>query len=75
MEKVIAKFVCVDKTVNEDGTGNVSFLAVTMGSPENEQFFSMTPSGSLSMGILNPDALAAFEKGKEYFLTFTLAVE
>lgn len=73
MEKVIAKFVCVDKQVADDGTGNVQLLPVTSGSPENDSFFNATPSGSLGMNILNPDALKVFERDKQYYLTFTPA--
>lgn len=51
---------------------NVTFQAVYSEdkTSENYSFSQATPSLSLSMNISNPGAFGAFEKGKEYFLTF-----
>lgn len=40
---------------------------------ENESWSKATPSGDLRMQITNPEALAQFSVGKEYFLDFTEA--
>jgi hypothetical protein len=40
---------------------------------ENKQFWDATPSGSLQLGVVNPEAWKHFEIGKEYYLDFTLA--
>lgn len=72
---VRAKFTCISKTHDTDRAefGTVSLQSVHSGSPENEQFFNMTPSGSISMGILNPEAFTQFEPGKDYYIDFTQA--
>ena len=38
---------------------------------ENAEFFRLTPSGQLRMGILNEAAADYFEVGKSYYLDFT----
>lgn len=70
-----AKFTCIDKThsTSDPSHGEVSLRAVHAGSPENESFFNATPFGSISLGILNPDAFAQFEPGKDYYVDFTPA--
>ncbi len=47
--------------------------AVYDGSPENKEFFKWTPSGQISLGILNKKAWEQFELGKEYYVDFTSA--
>jgi hypothetical protein len=51
----------------------LKFTPVIDGSPENKKFYSYTPSGSLELGTVNPEAWEKFELGKEYYLDFTLA--
>ncbi len=65
------KFRCTSATP-KDGAGphTASFTAVTSGSPENEQFFSATPGGSLSLSVVRQQH---FEVGKEYYLDITPA--
>lgn len=69
---VRAKFKCYSKTQSVYGE-SIKMFPVTSGSQENEQFFKWTPSGTLEMGIVNPDAAKQFEVGKEYYLNFELA--
>lgn len=52
---------------------SVQLCAVSGGSPENDQFFNASPSGSISLGILNPAASEQFEEGAEYYVDFTRA--
>ena len=40
------------------------------GSDENKAFWDATPSGSLQLGVVNPEAWKEFELGKEYYLDF-----
>jgi hypothetical protein len=47
--------------------------AVYGGSPENKKFFRWTPNGQITIGVLNPEAWAQFELGKEYYVDFTPA--
>lgn len=72
MQTVRAKFRCEEIT---QGTGGhaVKLLAVTSGSPENAQFFKYTPSGAITLAILNPEAAAAFVVGAEYYVDFSPA--
>lgn len=46
--------------------------AVTSGEG-NESWSKWTPSGSLRMCVTNPNAVAFFVEGAEYYLDFTLA--
>lgn len=41
------------------------------GTPENERFHKASPSGTLTMTVDNPEALAKFELGKSYYLDFS----
>jgi hypothetical protein len=50
----------------EIGT-EVELAAVYDGSEENKKYFRYTPNGKISFGILNQDAAAIFELGKEYY--------
>jgi hypothetical protein len=40
---------------------------------ENSKFWDASPSGSLTLGTINPEAWSQFELGKEYYLDFTPA--
>jgi hypothetical protein len=42
-------------------------------SHENSKFWKQSPSGSLELGTINPEAWKQFELGKQYYLDFTLA--
>lgn len=43
------------------------------GSPENKQFYKWTPSGSIILSTINPNAAKEFAEGKEYYVDFTVA--
>lgn len=68
---VKAKFYCVEiaKTVNG---GKVRLQAVCRGE-DNKKWASYTPSGVIDLTILNEVAVAEFDVGEEYFVTFTPA--
>lgn len=70
MSATRAKFKCQSVLTTESGR-NVTLQPVIGGSEENEKFFSYTPSGSIELGILNPDV--KMEVGKEYYVDFTEA--
>lgn len=59
-----------DKTFS---TTTIRLIAVTSGSEENKTWAKYTPCGSVELQINNPDAVNAFELGKEYFVDFTKA--
>lgn len=40
---------------------------------ENSRFWDASPSGSLQLGTINPEAWSRFELGKEYYLDFVPA--
>lgn len=62
---------------NPNGTtrtiDDVELQPVTGGSEENKRFFESSPSGSIKLGCLNPEASKQFEIGREYYIDFTLA--
>lgn len=51
----------------------VKLVAVTGESEENKKFFRWTPNGTISMGVLNPEAWKQLELGKQYYVDFTEA--
>ena len=66
---VIAKFQVTGKRVLEHGE-EISLFVVTTGSPENKEFFSLTPYGSISLGTINKEAAKQFVMGKECKVIF-----
>lgn len=70
---VVAKFFVQEVVPTAEGTSTaqkVTLGAVTRGT-ENALWSQYTPSGLITLGILNEDATAQFEKGAEYLVTFT----
>lgn len=65
---VRCKFKCDSKTVDGNGDAQISMSPVYTGSPENEQFFRYTPSGSFQFGTVNKAAADQIEEGKEYYI-------
>ena len=51
----------------------LNFTPVSGSEGENKVFWDATPSGSLQLGVVNPEAWKAFELGAEYYLDFTKA--
>ena len=51
----------------------LNFTPVSGDEGENKQFWDATPSGSLQLGVVNPEAWEHFELGGEYYLDFTKA--
>lgn len=75
---VRAKFLCQSVTKIKSWPGvkegepflyNSEFNVVSVGSPENKEFFASTPSGQISIKSTGD----LFEPGKEYYIDFTLA--
>jgi hypothetical protein len=72
---VVAKFFVQDVQTFEGATAsNVTLGAVCRG-VENASWSAATPSGSISMSILNDAATGQFVKGQEYYVTFERAVK
>lgn len=67
-----AKFVVETRTESVSGF-KVLLRAVTSTSPENAKFFNYTPSGTLEMGLVNPETAEQFVPGKELYIDFTEA--
>lgn len=86
---VRAKFVCDTITrelgsTRDPATGDwvqsevhtIKFSPVYHGDDpqhENSKFWSATPSGSIQFACVNPDAVAQFEPGGQYYVDFTKA--
>lgn len=74
MAIIRAKMRCIKKTSSKSAYGpsgttdseSVEFQPVV--GPGNEEWSKWTPSGSLTMQINNPDAVAKTEVGKDYFI-------
>jgi hypothetical protein len=64
-------FVRLMSPKDAEGKCSVTLSAVYGVSEENKRFFSLTPAGEIGLGILNPEAVKAFELGKEYYVDFT----
>jgi hypothetical protein len=71
---VRAKFMCHYVQPTNDGViAHMHAVYSTDPNNPNHSWSKATPGASLQMTISNPDAVAAFEQGKEYFLDFTPA--
>jgi hypothetical protein len=73
---VRAKFLVTEKKENHstpESVFTITMNPVTSGSPENDQFYKYTPGGQLVLSVLNPDAAAALEVGKQYYIDITPA--
>jgi hypothetical protein len=72
---VRAKFVVVSVSSVQhhrcEKQESVEMQPVIGSSEENKSWSKYTPSGSLKMTITNPEAMAQFELGKEFYLDFT----
>lgn len=71
---VVAKFyvTSITRSHPEAPAAQINMGAVCRGAA-NSEWASATPSGSLVMTVRNDAAIAQFEAGKEYYLTFTEA--
>lgn len=65
----VRKFMANDHG-QEKAVYEAEFSAVYSGSPENEEFFKWTPSGSLKIGVYKADV---FQPGKDYYLDISEA--
>ncbi len=75
---VRAKFVVQSITRQKGWSGNaevqtIKLNPVSSGSEEDKKFFAATPSGTVELGVVNPDAGNYFELGQAYYLDFTKA--
>jgi len=53
----------------------LKLVAVSDGSEENKKFFRWTPNGTISIGVLNPEAWKQLELGKSYYVDFTEVID
>lgn len=69
---VVAKFFCSKVTPTPDGSSTAQqvVLGAVCRGVENALWSQYTPSGSITMGVLNEAATAQFEEGAEYRVTF-----
>ena len=70
---VRAKFKVQELITREGGHGSVKLSPVMGGSPENDKFFKWTPGGCIDIGTVNPEALAQFIPGAQFYVDFTPA--
>ncbi len=67
------KMICIEKADHFDAYNKtkrsiVKFQAMT--DPANKTWAKYTPSGSIELGIDNPEAVDAFQLGQSYFVDF-----
>lgn len=67
---VRAKFFVTQKE-HHGNSDLIRLSAVVSGSDENKQFFYATPSGSVEMYTVNPEAGEQFNVGDEFYIDFT----
>lgn len=67
---VRAKFRVIGVIPNEDGSATINLMPVISGSPENEQFYKMTPGGNISLSTINKAAAEQFTDGAEFYVDF-----
>ena len=70
---VRAKFKVSSITESSGGLKTVQLQPVSSGSPENEQFFKYTPSGNISLGVMNEEAAKQFTVDQPFYVDFTPA--
>ncbi len=73
---VKARFKCIEiRHIHGASPGGVlaelKFMAAYNDGKGNEDWSKWTPSGEIKMMVTNPAAIAAFDLGKEYELTFS----
>lgn len=72
---VRAKVCIQEKKETADGEFEIKATVVYGGSEENDKFFVATPSGELTLGVLNAHASEQLQEGQEYYLDLTPAGE
>jgi TRAP-type uncharacterized transport system substrate-binding protein len=68
---VRAKFTVSQSSKDSNGVNIVTLNAVTEGSEENAKFFSLTPSGTIDLAVINDETAATFVAGQEVYVDFT----
>lgn len=68
---VRAKFIVDSKTEHKDKYFSITLKPVTCGSEENKEFYKWTPSGLITLDVINTKVSDQFEIGKEYYIDFT----
>jgi hypothetical protein len=68
---VRAKFKVQSVTQHEGAVCSIELAAVTGGSDENKSFWKWTPSATIKMQCLNPEASEQFVPGAEVYVDFT----
>lgn len=72
---VRAKFSCVSilEQPHDPELVNIQLSAVASADPnsENARYWKATPSGTITLGVVNRSAVSAFEVGAEYYVDFT----
>lgn len=59
--------------IGDDSAVNAEVTLEPVYDDANKDWSKWTPSGKITMSITNPNAIAQFELGDEYFVDFTPA--
>jgi len=75
MTTVRAKFMVIAKEESQHWEGGIDVSMMPVYSEEegseNKAFWEATPAGGIQLSIINPQAAAQFEVGREYYVDFT----
>lgn len=66
------KFKCKSKMQDTAGY-TIEMVPVTIGSPENDEFFKYTPFGAIQLGIVKEETACQIEVGEEYYIDISEA--
>ncbi len=69
MKSVKAKFNVIS-VIGDDNGSTVDLQAVYTGSTENDEFFKLTPSGHVTLSVVNPETAKVFKEAKTMYVEF-----
>jgi hypothetical protein len=72
---VRAKFKVSNISEQTGGLKTVTLQPVCGNSPENDNFFKWTPSGTIQIGTINEAASKQFNIDQEFYVDFTPAID
>lgn len=70
MKSIRAKFNVLSVIGTEENGSTIDLQAVTTGSPENEEFFKFTPSGHITMSVVDRETAKVFKEAKTMYVEF-----
>lgn len=66
----VARFKVTQKNVTPQGV-NIQLDVAVPGSPENDDFFAASPTGKITLGMVEPAVASGFAVGAEFLVDFS----